>query len=102
MHKFGLAIAALALFALGCQPPPAGGSKELTERIEKLEKKVEALGAGHGYETAAFMEVRLAPGLDTPMQGFRVVQTGGPLRVARERVARWNGERDRSKRNNFV
>ena len=27
-----------------CQPPGGGGSKELTERIEKLEKKVEALG----------------------------------------------------------
>ena len=26
-----------------CQPPGGGGSKELTERIEKLEKKVEAL-----------------------------------------------------------
>lgn len=43
MKKFGLALAGVAVFALGCQPPPAGGSKELTERIEKLEKKVEAL-----------------------------------------------------------
>ena len=32
-------VAALA----ACQPPGGGGSKELVERIEKLEKKVEAL-----------------------------------------------------------
>ena len=33
-----------ALIALvGCQPPAGGSSKELVERIEKLEKKVEAL-----------------------------------------------------------
>jgi len=33
-----------ALVALvGCQPPAGGSSKELVERIEKLEKKVEAL-----------------------------------------------------------
>lgn len=43
MKKITLSLAALALFALGCQPPAAGNSKELTERIEKLEKKVEAL-----------------------------------------------------------
>jgi len=34
---------ALGLLSAGCQPPPAGGSKELVERIEKLEKKVAAL-----------------------------------------------------------
>lgn len=34
----------VALVALvGCQPPAGGSSKELVERIEKLEKKVEAL-----------------------------------------------------------
>lgn len=43
MKKITLSLAALALFALGCQPPAAGNSKELVERIEKLEKKVEAL-----------------------------------------------------------
>jgi protein-disulfide isomerase len=43
MKKSIVSLAALAVFALGCQPPPAGGSKELAERIEKLEKKVESL-----------------------------------------------------------
>lgn len=43
MKKSIVALAATGLFALGCQPPPAGGSKELVERIEKLEKKVEGL-----------------------------------------------------------
>lgn len=43
MKKSIVVLAAAGLFALGCQPPPAGGSKELVERIEKLEKKVEAL-----------------------------------------------------------
>jgi len=43
MKNLVLATSALALFALGCQPPPAGSSKELVERIEKLEKKVTAL-----------------------------------------------------------
>jgi protein-disulfide isomerase len=43
MKNVILSVSAIALLAVGCQPPPAGGSKELTERIEKLEKKVEAL-----------------------------------------------------------
>ncbi|MFZ9887292.1 MAG: thioredoxin domain-containing protein [Myxococcota bacterium] len=43
MKKSVVVLAATGLFALGCQPPPAGDSKELVERIEKLEKKVEAL-----------------------------------------------------------
>ncbi len=43
-----LAAASLSVLALGCQPPAAGGSKELTERIEKLEKKVAALEKGGG------------------------------------------------------
>ena len=41
MKKILLSAAALSTL-LACQPP-AGGSKELVERIEKLEKKVEAL-----------------------------------------------------------
>lgn len=41
MKKILLPLAAVGLLA-ACQPP-AGGNKELTERIEKLEKKVEAL-----------------------------------------------------------
>ncbi len=37
-------LAPLAVVAVvGCQPPTGGSSKELVERIEKLEKKVEAL-----------------------------------------------------------
>lgn len=37
-------LAPVALVAIvGCQPPAGGSSKELVERIEKLEKKVEAL-----------------------------------------------------------
>lgn len=43
MKKSIVLLAAASLLAVGCQPPPAGGSKELAERIEKLEKKVEAL-----------------------------------------------------------
>lgn len=46
MKKLNLSLftAALALaLVAGCQPPQAGASKELVERIEKLEKKVEAL-----------------------------------------------------------
>lgn len=43
MKKSIVLVAAAGMFAFGCQPPPAGGSKELAERIEKLEKKVEAL-----------------------------------------------------------
>lgn len=43
MKKSIVVLATAGLFALGCQPPPAGGSKELEERIEKLEKKVEAI-----------------------------------------------------------
>jgi protein-disulfide isomerase len=35
--------AALVVAAAACQPPEAGGGKELVERIELLEKKVEAL-----------------------------------------------------------
>lgn len=41
MKKILVPVALVGLVA-ACQPP-AGGSKELTERIEKLEKKVEAL-----------------------------------------------------------
>lgn len=41
VKKYLAPIAVVGLLA-ACQPP-AGGSKELTERIEKLEKKVEAL-----------------------------------------------------------
>lgn len=38
-------VISLAVIAglVGCQPPGGGGSKEVMERIEKLEKKVEAL-----------------------------------------------------------
>ena len=43
MRQLILPVAALSLVALGCQPPPAGDSKELVERIEKLEKKVASL-----------------------------------------------------------
>jgi protein-disulfide isomerase len=43
LKNIALPLAAVGLLALGCQPPGAGGSKELVERIEKLEKKVEAL-----------------------------------------------------------
>ena len=43
MKYLAFALPALAVLALGCQPPPAGSSKELVERIEKLEKKVTAL-----------------------------------------------------------
>ena len=42
LKKILLPIALVGALA-SCQPPGAGGSKELTERIEKLEKKVEAL-----------------------------------------------------------
>jgi protein-disulfide isomerase len=41
MKKILLSVAALSILT-ACQPP-AGGSKELVERIEKLEKKVEAI-----------------------------------------------------------
>ena len=41
MKKILLSVAALSILT-ACQPP-AGGSKEMVERIEKLEKKVEAL-----------------------------------------------------------
>lgn len=41
MKKILIPVAVVGLLA-ACQPP-AGGNKELTERIEKLEKKVEAL-----------------------------------------------------------
>ena len=43
LKNIALPFAAVGLLALGCQPPGASGSKELVERIEKLEKKVEAL-----------------------------------------------------------
>jgi protein-disulfide isomerase len=43
MFKHILLPVALVGALAACQPPGAGGSKELTERIEKLEKKVEAL-----------------------------------------------------------
>jgi protein-disulfide isomerase len=36
-------IAALALLAVGCQPPPAGNTADLEKRIAKLEKEVETL-----------------------------------------------------------
>jgi protein-disulfide isomerase len=42
MWKIALPAALVAL-TIACQPPTAGGSKELVERIERLEKKVEAL-----------------------------------------------------------
>lgn len=43
MLKKLLVPAALVGSLVACQPPAGGGSKELVERIEKLEKKVEAL-----------------------------------------------------------
>jgi protein-disulfide isomerase len=43
MKNVVIAAAVFGLVATGCQPPPSGSSKELVERIEKLEKKVEAL-----------------------------------------------------------
>ncbi len=44
----------VALGLVACQPPGGGGSKEVTDRLEKLEKKVEALekrGAGPAAPT---------------------------------------------------
>jgi protein-disulfide isomerase len=43
VKKSLLSVAAFSLFAVACQPPAAGNSKELTDRLAKLEKKVEAL-----------------------------------------------------------
>jgi protein-disulfide isomerase len=43
MFKQFILPAALLGSLVACQPPAAGGNKELVERIEKLEKKVEAL-----------------------------------------------------------
>jgi protein-disulfide isomerase len=43
MFKKIILPAALLGSLAACQPPSAGGSKEITDRIEKLEKKVEAL-----------------------------------------------------------
>lgn len=43
VKKTLLTLPAFALLALACQPPAAGNNKELTDRLEKLEKKVEAL-----------------------------------------------------------
>lgn len=42
LKKILIPTAMIGLLA-ACQPPGAGGSKELVERIEKLEKKVDAL-----------------------------------------------------------
>jgi protein-disulfide isomerase len=42
LKKLLLPSAVIASLA-ACQPPAAGGNKEMSERIEKLEKKVEAL-----------------------------------------------------------
>jgi protein-disulfide isomerase len=67
--------AAVIVGLAACQPPAGGGSKELVERIEKLEKKVEALekrpaGAAPAREapppqTAAYN----IPGGDSPILG---------------------------------
>jgi protein-disulfide isomerase len=54
MKKLILSAAAVGLLA-ACQPP-AGGSKELAERIEKLEKKVEALEKNKGAAAPARAE----------------------------------------------
>jgi protein-disulfide isomerase len=76
MLKQMLIPAALIVGLAGCQPPAGGGSKELVERIEKLEKKVEALekrpaGAAQAPkeppppQTAAYK----IPGGDSPILG---------------------------------
>ena len=53
MKNLILPFVALGLLSLGCQPPPAGGSKELVERIEKLEKKVAAIEKNKAPAAAA-------------------------------------------------
>lgn len=75
-----VALAGALTAAVGCQPP-GGGNKELTERIEKLEKKVEALekrGPSKGAEppppqTAAYN----IPVGDSPILGKK----GAPVTV---------------------
>ena len=64
-------LAAVGLVA--CQPPGAGGSKELVDRIEKLEKKVEALekrpGAAPRREEPPQTAAYNIPNADSPVLG---------------------------------
>ena len=57
----------------------------------------EALAQGHGYETAALLELQLDERPDSLLQGFKTVRCGGPLRFARGQVSGWNKARDREK-----
>lgn len=77
MFKQLLLPATLIAGLAACQPPAGGGSKELVERIEKLEKKVEALEkrpAGNAGQPAAAppppqTEAYKIPGGNSPVLG---------------------------------
>lgn len=77
MLKKILVPVALVGALVACQPPAGGGSKELVERIEKLEKKVEALekrpaGAAAPREAAPPQsEAYKISGGDSPVLGSK-------------------------------
>jgi arylsulfatase A-like enzyme len=57
----------------------------------------EALSKGHGYTTAAFMQVRLSNEGSGPLQGFQTVRAPAPLHAWREAIEKWNQEREQRK-----
>jgi len=74
MFKKIILPAALIGSLAACQPPSAGGSKELTDRIEKLEKKVEALekrpaGPAPQQPPPPQTEAYKIPTVDSPVLG---------------------------------
>lgn len=79
---------------------PTRHGADHTRRAPRLSASVttfaEVLARGHGYETAAFLQVPMHGERDSPLQGFAKVSTRGPLRQTRKHVTDWNGKRDAS------
>lgn len=57
----------------------------------------EALARGHGYTTAAFVDLELRPSRDSLLQGFEETRLGIPLRGTRDALKTWNTQRDRTR-----
>ena len=57
----------------------------------------EALGRGHGYDTAAYLQVPLSAEPNAPLQGFQTALSPAPLHAWQGTIETWNRERVKRK-----